>query len=55
VKWLQEEYKRKLKVALIQNSHPVTEEEFEHPEILDPGLLPGHDEGNSGEDSSVIS
>jgi hypothetical protein len=31
VKWLQEEYKRKLKVTLIRNSHPVPESDVENP------------------------
>jgi len=29
VKWLQDEYKRKLKVTLIRNSHPVTEHDLD--------------------------
>ena len=32
VKWLQDEYKRKLKVTLIRNSHPVTESDVDDAE-----------------------
>ena len=39
VKWLQDEYKRKLKVTLIRNSHPVTEMDVEDPEISGTDLV----------------
>lgn len=47
VKWLQEDYKRRLKVALIRNAHHVSDIELEEPDSTENDFLPGNDEADS--------